>query len=348
MKHIIRMLHRVTEDQTGVYFSCEENGYAYFTSDLRKNGTFHIAGTGGAPMAGYDMHLFRTDTQERMLSFIPNADRRNMYSGVFLGADNSPVGNINPAGTGSERYYVANLYGNQYECYKWAVGTAPCMMFYKNGIQKAMLVEDKLSVNDMYSMTLHVADDEDMVILCMLGLVYHQFENVKNMNSRFRRSFVRNGLSINFCENVANYRYEVPIKGIGKAMYNIDFLRQFYPEGGFPYQTESVTAGMAVKEMGTGFQQAAGAAWTEENLTQTLKKPVTIALIVGCPILFGIIGGFVGASMLLAMGIDIYGYSYAVRYILGFLVFFVIVGAGEGLFLLLFKGLVKLFDPKNQ
>ena len=42
MKHIIRMVHRLTDDQTGVYFSCEENGQVLFASDLKKNGMLHI------------------------------------------------------------------------------------------------------------------------------------------------------------------------------------------------------------------------------------------------------------------------------------------------------------------
>lgn len=343
MKHIIRMIHRLTEDQTGVFFSCEENGQVYFVSDLKKNGMFHLNGKDGAPLQTYGVHLFATDTQARLISFMPN---QNAYEGTFYDANNVPVGNIAPVGTGCNRYYVATLFGHRFECYTWAVGTAPCMMFYENGIQKAMLVEDKLSVNQMYSMTIHIADDENVAMLCMLGLIYHQFENVRNMNSRFRREFIRNGWNVSFCENVANYHFEVPIKGVGKEKYNLDFLRQFYPYENFPYQDGDVTVGSVMKEMGHGFRETAGEVWTEENLKQSLKNPVAIIVLVGCPLIMAIIGGFVGPLMLDSLGFDISSYGNGVKFIIGFLLFGLVAGAGEGIFFLFYKWLASLFDKK--
>lgn len=346
MKHIVKILHRLTEDQKGVYYSCEENGTAIFVSDLKHNGTFHYTGREGAMLSLNSLHLFRAYTQEKILSFVPDASG-NKYSGMFYGNENVPCGNIGPIGTGSGRYYVANLYGIQYECYIWTVGTAPCMMFYRDGIQVAALVEDKISVNQMYSMTMHIIDDENLGIMCMLGLLYHEFENIRNMNSRFHRQFIRNGWSISFCENVANYHFEVRYKGIGKAKYNPDFIRQFYPEGYFPYDDSPVTAGKVFKEMGTGMQQACGQAWTKNNLKKSLKNPVAIALFVGMPILCGIIGGFIGWSFLLQFGFDITGFTFGIRFLIGFLTFFGMIALGEGLFLLLFLGIVSLFD-KNK
>ena len=143
MKHIIRIVHRLTKDQKGVFFSCEENGAAVYVSDLKPNGNLHINNKDGAMVSLSSVHLFRAYTQERLLSFAHDASR-NAYSGIFYGPDNAPCGNIAPVGTGCEQYYVAQLYGVRYECYKWTVGTAPCMMFYKNGVQVAMLVEDKI------------------------------------------------------------------------------------------------------------------------------------------------------------------------------------------------------------
>lgn len=346
MKHIIKMIHRLTDDQAGIYFSCEENGCVLFVSDLKQNGRFHLVEADSAVMSTYDVHLFRADTQERLLSFIPDINR-NMYAGTFLSADNIPFGNIVPVGFGSNRYYAANIYGNQYECYKWAVGTSPCMMFYKNGVQKAMLVEDKLSVNQMYSMTMHIADDENIYILCMLGLIYHQFENVANRNSRFHQAFVRHGWSIAFCENVSDYHFEIPMKGIGKSKYNTDFLKQFYSEGFIPYQDETATVGAVMKEMGHGLREAAGETWTEKNFRESLKNPVAIVVLAGVPVLFGIIGGVMGPLMLLSMGIDVYAYSSALIFIIGFLTMFLLVGIIEGIFLLFLKWLVSKFGKKK-
>lgn len=344
MKHIIRMVHRLTEDQTGVYFSCEEDGQVLFASDLKKNGMLHINDKDGAPLQTQALYLFDASTQTPLISFMPDLDK---YAGTFYDAYNAPIGNVFPVGTGCDRYYVANVYGHEYACYTWAVGTAPCMMFYEKGIQKAMLVEDKLSVNQMYSMTIHIADDESLVMFCILGLVYHQFENVRNLNSRFRRAFIRNGWSISFCEHEADYQFEIPIKGAGKTKYDLDFLRQFYPAETFPYQDGEVTVGSVMREMGHGFKEAAGEAWTEDNLKQSLRNPVAIILLVGCPLIMAIIGGFVGSSMLAVFGLDIADYSPGVKFIIGFLFFGLIGWGGEGIFLLFFKWLVSVFEKQK-
>lgn len=345
MQHIIRMVHKLTEDQSGIYVSFEENGNVVFVSDLKKNGSFHPVSVGSAVLSSYDECLFNAVTQEYLLGFTP--DDGSKYSGTFWSAGNTPCGRIEAVGTGSERYYAAEIYGSRFECYMWAVGTSPCMMCYKNGVQKAMLVEDKLSINRQFSMTMHIADDEDVAAICMLGIIYHQFENVRRMNSAFHRAFVVNGWSMAFCKNVANYYFEVPVYGIGKSKYNAAFLKQFYSPEYYPYQDEKVTAKGVVKEMGTGFREAAGEAWTEENLKKGLKDPVAIALIVGCPILIGVIGGFIGPSALLQMGIDIYSYSTGIRFLIGFLILFVIIGLGEALFLLFFKWLTHIFGKKK-
>lgn len=345
MQHIVKMVHKLTEDQSGMYLSCEENGNVVLVSDLKKNGSFHPLSVGSAVLSSRAEYLFDAATQEYLIGFTPGG--QSEYSGTFWGADNAPCGNIASVGVGSERYYEANIYGNRFECYMWAVGTSPCMMCYKNGVQKAMLVEDKLSVNQCFSMTMHIIDDEDLLALCMLGLIYHQFENVRRMNSTFHRAFVVNGWSMAFCKNAANYHFEVPVYGIGKSKYDAGFLKQFYLPEYYPYQDEKVTVRGVVKEMGTGFREAAGEAWTEEKLKTSLKDPVAIALIAGCPILIGIIGGFIGPSALLQMGIDIYAYSSGVRFLIGFLIFFVIIGLGEGLFLLFFKWLTTVFGKKE-
>ncbi len=346
MRHIIRMLHRLTDDKKGVYVSCEENGNVLFVSDLKENGRFYLTGKDGARVSTNAVHLFRAYTQEHLLSFIPDVNM-NMYSGIFVGPDNVTVGNIIPVGTGSDKYYVVNIYGHQYECYKWTVGTAPCMMFYKNGVQKAMLVEDKLSVNQMYSMTMHIADDEDILILCMLGLIYHQFENVENMNSRFHRAFIRNGWSLAFCENVSNYHFEVLLKGAGKSKYNINFLKQFYPKGSFPYEERDVSAGTVMNEMKYGLQKAGGEAFTKENLNASLKNPLAIFILVLVPLVFGIIGGFLGNAILTEFGSDNANLSSVGQFLIGFLVLFLIAGIGEGIFILFFKWITSVFDKKK-
>lgn len=334
MKHIIKMLHRVTEDQKGVFLSCEENGYPIFVSDMKKNGRFHFSSADGAPITTHAIHLFHATTQEHLLSFTPNPNSK--YSGVFGDANNIVCGSIECIGIGSEKYYAADISGNHYDCYTWAVGTAPCMMFYKNGILKAMLVEDKLSFRQMYSMTIHIAEDEDVLILCMLGLIYHQFENVYNMNSRFHRNFVRNGYCLAFKENEANYRFEVPLYGVGKSKYNIEFLKEFYPPDDFPYQNKPVTSKVVVKELGSGFQEAAGRSWTEENLKSSLKNPVALILIIGVPILCAIIMGFVAANT----------FHSPIGFVIGFFSILLLLGIGEGIFFLFIKLLIKIFGKK--
>lgn len=345
MRHIIKMIHRLTEDQSGIYLSFEENGSAVWVSDLRKNGSFYPMGVGSTIMSSYPEYLFNAVTQEYLIGFTP--DGENYYSGTFWNIDNAPCGNIEAVGVGSKRYYTANLYGNYFECYMWAVGTSPCMMCYKNGIQKAMLVEDKLSVNQRFSMTMHIADDEDMLAICMLGMIYHQFENVRRMNSAFHRAFITNGWSKSFCSNEADYYFEVPVYGVGKSKYNADFLRKFYPPEYYPYQDENATVKAVVKEMGTGLSEVVGEAWTQEKLKASLKNPIAIALLAGCPILVGVIGGFISPSMLLAVGIDIYAYSSGIRFFIGFLIFFIVIGLAEGLSLLFFKWLVSVFGRKK-
>lgn len=334
MRHIIKMLHRVTEDQKGVFLSCEENGNVIFVSDMKKNGRFQLSAADGAPISTQAVHLFHATTREHLLSFTPNENSK--YTGVFGDANNIACGNIAPIGTGSEKYYAADIYGNHYDCYKWTVGTAPCMMFYKNGILKAMLVEDKLSFKQMYSMTIHIVDDEDILVLCMLGLIYHQFENVYNMNSRFRREFIRNGYCLSFRENEAIYQFEVPLYGVGKSKYDVEFLKQFYPPEGFPYQEGPVTAGMVVKELGSGFQEAASKSWTEENLKSSLKNPVALILIFGAPILCALIMGFVGAGT----------FHSPIGFAIGFFPILLLCAAVEGIFFLFIKLLIKIFEKK--
>lgn len=336
MKHIIKMLHRLTEDETGVYLSCEENGKVIFVSDLKKNGMFHYITTDGLPSFIPPVYLFLPGTQKYSLGFIPNHNT-SPFSGRFEDANHVACGNISTVGTGSERHYVANVFGKQYECYMWAVGSFPCMMFYQNGIQKAMMVEDKLSVNQRFSMTIHIIDDEDILVLCMLGFLYHEFENVYNLNSTFHRSFIRNGWCTSFCENVANYHFEFPIYGIGKDKYNVHFLKQFYSPENFPYSEDTLSVGTVMKETGTGLREATGSAWTKENLNATLKNPISIVLLAGIPILGGIISG--------CICVETY-FPNIIGFIIGFLAFFLFIGIGEGIFILFFYLLIAIFSKK--
>ncbi len=341
MKHIIRIAHQLTEDERYVYLSCEENGKLLFVSDQEKNGMFHLIQGNGAPLRTHAIRLLDAATQTPVLCFIPEK-YPNQYSGMITARDNIPCGSVSSVGNGSEKYYTADLCGHHYDCYTWAVGTNPCVMFYRNGTQRAMLVEDKLSVNQRYSMTMHIADGEDVAELCMLGMICHLFENVYNMNSRFHRSFIRNGYSIAFAEHTANYYFEVPLFGAGKSKYDAQFLRQFYPEEDFPYQDDAVTAKSVVKELGHGLREATRQAWTTEKLKATLLNPVTIILLIGIPVLFGIIGCFVGPLFLLSFGINVYTYGMTASYVIGFLTFFGIAGGGELIFVLFFFLLTKL------
>ena len=335
MKHIIKMQHRTTEDQKGVFFSFEENGRVVFVSDLRENRTYQVSSTTGAPVSPHPIYLFSPGSQQYLLSFIPDPD--SLSAGTFENASRIACGSIASTGIGSQKYYVADICGNHYECYLWAVGTAPCVMFYKNDLLIAMLVMDKLSYRQMYSMTIHIEEDEDLPVLCLLGLVCHHLQWAYELNNNFRRIRGQNTRGIAFRENEVNYHFEIPVYGIGKSKYNIEFLKQFYPLDGFPYDDGPVTGKMAVKEFGHGLKEATGTAWTTRNLKSSLKNPVSLILIIGTPILCGIIMGFVAWSHL----------HTVVGFLIGLLGTFLLLAVVEVIFLLFFYLLTKIFG-KNQ
>lgn len=345
MKHIIKMLHRLTDDQKGVYFSCEENGRPILVSGVKPNGMFHLIRKNGIIMDTDRIDLYNVKTKSLLMRFNPNS-KENIYSGVFTDKNNTVHGNISDVGSGSDRYYVANICGNTFECYKWSVGTNASMSFYKNGILKAMLIEDKLSVNSMFSMTIHIIDDENIAELCMLGLVYHEFENIYDMASTFRRQFIRKGNYISFNQHVANYHMEVYYKGIGKSKCNPQFLRQFYSEKTFPYDDSPVDAGDIIKETGVALKTVTSTAWTDKNLKDMLKSPIAIILLLGVPVICGIIGGFAFPSMLANIGLNLYSYSAGIRFLCGFMAMFIFTGLGEGLFILFFKLLTIIVKDK--
>lgn len=346
MKHIIRITHMLTEGQRYVFLSCEENGNVLFVSDKKKNGMFHLTGTTGAPLRPHPFTLFDA-ADHTPLFHLTLEPTPHQYRGLISSAGDVPCGSATSVGSGSKRYYTADLYGHHYDCYSWAVGTNPCFMFYMDGIQRGMLVEDKLSVNRRYSMTLHVADSGDVTELCMLSVICHLFENVYNMNSRFRRAFIRNGYYVAFSQHTANYHFEVPLYGAGKSKYDVHFLRQFYPEDSFPYQDDTATAKAVVEELGHGLREATGEAWRTENLKSSLRNPVAIALLVGIPVLCGIIGCFIAPLILLSFGINIYTFSPVAVRVIGFLALFAFTGGGELIFLLFFFLLCKIFGKKD-
>ncbi len=347
MTHIIKMFHRVTDDGKGVYLTCEEAGVQRFASDIKKNGMFHPYGPGGAPMHADSVWLYDAYTQQICLSFAVGT-LGGMYSGSILDANNNVCGEMQQIGIGADRYYHVNAYGNTFECYKWAHQRDRCFMIYKNGVQKAMLIEDNLSVNGMYSMTMHIIDDQDIPLICLIGLIYHQFENVRDMNSKYHRNFVKNGWSVKFAQSSANYKMDIPISGAGKTRYNPNFLRAFYPEGHPILIEQNNSVGAVFAEAGEGFRKSVGQIYSKENIKTAWFGKVPVIFMSIMTVVMGIIFGCIIGSLAGQMGIDLYVYSGGVRFLIGFL-----VGAGMmlllwGIFTLFVLGISKAFGNKSQ
>ncbi len=337
MTHTIKMAHNLTKDEKGVYMDFLEDGRRLYVSDIKKHSYFHQTRVDGGLLAYEGLQLLDGANYMPICMYTPTGYGSGVM-GTFMDGDKQQIGSLESIGSGLDRYYVANIQGMQYVCYPWTHRLSPCLMIYKDGVQKAMLIEDKLSHNQMFSMTLHILDDENVSLLCTLAYAYHDIANVHNMQSTFHRHFLTNGYRMNFQSNEANYHMEHQYKGIGKDFYHVEFLSHFYPRGSEMLEKMEVTPEAVWDEAKVGLKASAGEAFSSENIRKRLfNDPVAIILLVGVALVMCIVLGFVGYSMAGGIG-----------FVLGFLFALFLIGVCYGLFFLMVYVLWKNFGNKGK